>query len=42
MEQATLDQLCINTLRTLFIDAVQQAKSGHQGQRLPLLSGCQL
>lgn len=29
-----LDQLCINTIRTLTIDAVQQAKSGHPG--LPL------
>ena len=26
---AQLDQLCINTLRTLSIDAVQQAESGH-------------
>ena len=25
---AQLDQLCINTIRTLSIDAVQQAKSG--------------
>ena len=32
MTDATeLDQLCINTLRTLSIDAVQQAKSGHPG-----------
>ncbi|MGZ8845279.1 MAG: transketolase [Pyrinomonadaceae bacterium] len=29
-----LDQLCINTIRALTIDAVQQAKSGHPG--LPL------
>ena len=29
-----LDQLCINTIRTLAIDAVQNAKSGHPG--LPL------
>lgn len=28
---AQLDQLCINTLRTLSIDAVQQAQSGHPG-----------
>ena len=28
---AQLDQLCINTIRTLSIDAVQQAKSGHPG-----------
>jgi hypothetical protein len=26
-----LDQLMINTIRTLSIDAVQQAKSGHLG-----------
>lgn len=26
-----MDQLCINTIRTLSIDAVQQAKSGHPG-----------
>ncbi|SER58293.1 transketolase [Nitrosomonas sp. Nm51] len=32
MTNATqLDQLCINTLRTLSIDAVQQAQSGHPG-----------
>ncbi|HEX3143982.1 MAG TPA: transketolase [Pyrinomonadaceae bacterium] len=29
-----LDQLCVNTIRTLTIDAVQKAKSGHPG--LPL------
>src|SRR5947209_19349074 len=31
-----LDQLCINTIRALSIDAVQRAESGHPG--LPL--GC--
>lgn len=31
METAQLDQLCVNTLRTLSIDAVQQAQSGHPG-----------
>ena len=39
MQQVTdatpeLDQLCINTIRALTIDAVQKAKSGHPG--LPL------
>ena len=29
-----LDQLCINTIRTLSLDAVQKAESGHPG--LPL------
>ena len=27
----TLDQLCINTIRTLAMDGVQKAKSGHPG-----------
>ena len=27
----TLDQLCVNTIRTLSMDAVQQANSGHPG-----------
>ena len=31
MSNSTLDQLCINTLRFLAIDAVQQARSGHPG-----------
>jgi transketolase len=31
-----LDQLCINTIRTLSIDAVQQAKSGHPGTPMGL------
>jgi len=26
-----LDQLCVNTIRTLSIDAVQKAKCGHPG-----------
>jgi len=26
-----LDRLCINTIRTLAMDAVQQANSGHPG-----------
>jgi len=32
--EAELDQLCINTIRTLSLDAVQRAESGHPG--LPL------
>lgn len=31
LDATQLDQLCINTLRTLSIDAVQQAQSGHPG-----------
>ncbi len=31
-----LDQLCINTIRTLSIDAVQKAKSGHPGTPMAL------
>ena len=31
MDSTQLDQLCINTLRTLSIDMVQQANSGHPG-----------
>ncbi len=31
-----LDQLCVNTIRTLSIDAVQQAKSGHPGTPMAL------
>src|ERR1700678_3721475 len=30
------DQLCINTIRTLAIDAVQQANSGHPGAPMGL------
>ena len=33
---ANLDQLCVNTIRTLSIDAVQQAKSGHPGTPMAL------
>lgn len=33
-QTTALDQLCINTIRTLTLDAVQRAKSGHPG--LPL------
>jgi transketolase len=31
MTTQDLDQLCINTIRTLAIDAIQKAKSGHPG-----------
>ena len=34
--QQTIDQLCINTIRTLSIDAVQQANSGHPGAPMGL------
>jgi len=33
---STLDQLCINTVRTLSMDAVQQADSGHPGAPMGL------
>ncbi len=33
---AQIDQLCINTIRTLSIDAVQQAMSGHPGAPMAL------
>ena len=29
--QTDLDQLCVNTIRTLAMDAVQKANSGHPG-----------
>jgi transketolase len=31
VDQAMLDQLCINTIRMLAVDAVEKAKSGHPG-----------
>jgi len=36
MTKSDLDQLAINTIRTLSIDAVQQAKSGHPGTPMAL------
>jgi transketolase len=36
MTDAKRDQLCINTIRTLSIDAVQQANSGHPGAPMGL------
>jgi transketolase len=35
-ESARLDQLCINTIRTLAMDAVQKANSGHPGTPMAL------
>jgi len=34
--QASIDQLCINTIRTLSMDAVQRANSGHPGAPMGL------
>ncbi|HOX08968.1 MAG TPA: hypothetical protein PK280_21410, partial [Planctomycetota bacterium] len=31
MANEKLDQLCINTIRMLAVDAVEKAKSGHPG-----------
>ena len=31
-----VDQLCINTIRTLSIDAIQKANSGHPGTPMAL------
>jgi transketolase len=36
MTDTAIDQLCINTIRTLSMDAVQQAKSGHPGTPMAL------
>ena len=36
MNDSQLDQLCINTIRTLAMDAVQQANSGHPGTPMAL------
>jgi transketolase len=36
MTDTEVDQLCINTIRTLSIDAVQQANSGHPGTPMAL------
>ena len=36
MTATDIDQLCIDTIRTLSIDAVQQAKSGHPGTPMAL------
>jgi transketolase len=36
VSEPNIDQLCINTIRTLSIDAVQQANSGHPGAPMGL------
>ena len=36
---AHLDQLCVNTIRTLSMDAVQQANSGHPGTPMAMAPG---
>ena len=38
MTNTELDQLCVNTIRTLAIDGVQKANSGHPGMPRKLLS----
>ena len=35
-DQRALDELCVNTIRTLSMDAVQQANSGHPGTPMAL------
>ena len=35
-QEGAFDQLCINTIRTLAMDAVQQANSGHPGTPMAL------
>lgn len=35
-KQAPMEQLCINTIRTLAMDAVQKARSGHPGTAMAL------
>jgi transketolase len=32
----TMDELCVNTIRTLAMDAVQRANSGHPGTPMAL------
>jgi transketolase len=36
MPDPTIDELCVNTIRTLAIDAVEKAKSGHAGAPMGL------
>ena len=35
-QEGAIDQLCINTIRTLSMDAVQQANSGHPGTAMAM------
>jgi len=35
-DRSTLDELCVNTIRTLSMDAVQKANSGHPGTPMAL------
>src|SRR5680860_373860 len=35
-DRQTLDELCVNTIRTLSMDAVQKANSGHPGTPMAL------
>jgi transketolase len=35
-DQGDLDQLCIHTIRSLSMDAIQQANSGHPGTPMAL------
>ena len=35
-DQRALDELCVNAIRTLSMDAVQQANSGHPGTPMAL------
>ena len=34
--EQNLDELCVNTIRTLAMDAVQQANSGHPGTAMSM------
>jgi transketolase len=36
MDSSALDELCVNTIRTLSMDAVQRANSGHPGTPMAL------
>jgi transketolase len=40
MNSSELDRLCVNTIRTLVIDAIQRAKSGHPGTPMGISACC--